>query len=113
MNKINRKMLLNEQGFSWHIRYSTDENTDDFGRWARICYYNGLYVAWINGFVVDDSRTIDIENKLCGKCNFFSVSLDFPTSSNQGGVGGKCFDNFEDSKKYVEEMFLDFKEIIK
>ena len=111
-HKINKKLLLNEKGFSWHIRYSQDDNTDDMGRWARIGYYNGLYIAYINGFVVNENKVIDVEERLCGKPNIFSVSLDFPTSSNQGGMGHKIFDNIEDSKKYAEEMFLDFKKLI-
>lgn len=111
-NKINRKLLLGEKGFSWHPRYSFDENSDECGRWARVCYYNGLYIGWINGFVVDENKKIDFENRLIGKCNIFSASLDFPTTSNQGGVGGKSFDSVEDAKKYVEEMFIDFKKII-
>ncbi len=109
-HKINKKLLLNEKGFSWHIRYSQDENTDDTGRWARIGYYNGLYISWITGLVKDEHEKLD--HRRTGKCDFFIVQLDFPVSSQQHA--GSCnFDNIEDAKKYVEEMFNDFKKIIK
>ena len=110
-NKINKKLLLNEKGFSWHTRYSSDENTDDMGRWSRIGYYNGIRIAWINGYVKQDEMPI-LENGRTGICNSFHVSPEFPTSS-QGIVGYEKFDNIEDAKKYVEEMFSDFKKLIK
>ena len=109
-HKINKKLLLNEKGFSWHIRYSDTENTDDIGRWARIGYYNGLHIAWINGYVKNDVMPF-LDHRRCGKCNSFCVSPLFPTSS-QGIVGYEKFDTIEEAKKYVEEMFNDFKKII-
>lgn len=109
-HKINKKLLLNEKGFSWHIRYSQDENTDNVGRWARIGYYNGLYIAWINGFVANETMPI-LENGRCGKCNSFTVSLGFSITSQQHS-GGQRFDNIDDAKKYVEDIFNDFKKII-
>ena len=109
-HKINKKLLLNEKGFSWHIRYSDTENTDDIGRWARIGYYNGLQIAWITGFVKQDEMPI-LDNRITGICNSFHVSPFFPTSS-QGIVGYEKFDTIEGAKKYVEEMFNDFKKLI-
>lgn len=109
-HKINKKLLLNENGFSWHIRYSQDDNTDDMGRFARIGYYNGLCIAWISGFVKQDEYP-NLDNRRVGKCNHFIVALHFPTSSEQVS-GIEKFDNIDDAKKYVEEMFTDFKKII-
>ncbi len=60
-HKLNKNLLLKEKGFTWHNRYSSSENTDDIGRWARIGYYNGIQIAWINGLVKQDKMPI-IEN---------------------------------------------------
>jgi hypothetical protein len=109
-HKINKKLLLKEKGFSWHTRYSSNEKTDDIGRWARIGYYNGLQIAWINGYVKQDEMPI-LENRRTGVCNLFSVCPFFPTSS-QGIVGFQKFNTIEEAKKYVEEIFNDFKKII-
>jgi len=109
-HKINKKLLLNEKGFSWHIRYSDTENTDDIGRWARIGYYNGLQIAWISGFVKQDEMPI-LDNRRCGKCNLFIVSLGFPITSQQHS-GTDKFETIEEAKKYVEDIFNDFKKII-
>lgn len=109
--KINKKLLLNEKGFVWHTRYSQTNETDNIGRWSRICHFNGIQIAWINGFVKQDEMPI-LDSKRTGTCNSFHVSPFFPTSS-QGIVGYEKFDTFEDAKKYVEEMFNDFKKIIK
>lgn len=111
-HKINRNLLLHKSlrnGFVWLNRYSDNGQTDDMGRWARICYYNGLMICWINGYVrVKESL---IENKKVGVCNYFTVHLLFPTSSNQGG--DTCnFTDLESAKKYTIEMFTDFKSII-
>lgn len=109
-HKINKKLLLNEKGFSWNIRYSDNEHTDDIGRWARIGYYNGLQIAWISGFVKQDEMPI-LDHRRTGICNSFHVSPFFPTSS-QGIVGYEKFDTIEEAKKYTEEMFNDFKKLI-
>lgn len=105
-HKINKKLLLNEVGFTIHIRYSSNENTDNIGRWARIVYFNGIQIAWINGFVKQDIMPI-IENGRIGVCNSFHVNLYFPTSS-QGLVGHEKFEKIEDAIKYVKDLFNDF-----
>jgi hypothetical protein len=108
--KINKKLLLKEKGFVWSTRYSDNEETDEMGRWSRICYFNGIQIAWINGFVKQDETPI-LDHRRIGIVNSFHVSPYFPTSS-QGIVGYEKFDTFEDAKKYVEELFNDFKKII-
>lgn len=109
-HKINKKLLLNEKGFSWHTRYSSNENTDDMGRWARIGYYNGFCIAWISGHISQEEYP-NLDNKRTGKYNLFIATLNFPISSQQLS-GIEKFDNIDDAKKYTEEMFLDFKELI-
>jgi len=109
---INRNLLLHKSlrnGFVWLNRYSENDTTDNIGRWARICYYNGLMICWINGYVKIDE--LPHENKRVGKPNYFIAHLLFPTSSNQGGDIGK-FTNIDDAKKYTVSMFYDFKKII-
>lgn len=108
-HKVNKMCLLESKGFSWSIRYSSDENTDDMARWARIGYFNGFNIAWISGFVSGGYEKLD--HKRIGKVDFFIVTLHFPTSAQQES-GVKSFDNLEDAKKYTEEMFLDFRNLI-
>jgi hypothetical protein len=103
--KINRKLLFNAKGFHWESRYSSNENTDDIGRWARIGYYNGFCISWINGYVSIDKKVID--RKQTGVCNLFLVHLQFPTSGNQGGEVKK-FDTIEEAKQFTVDMFKDF-----
>lgn len=110
MNKINKKLLGKEKGFVWVNRYSDNDTTDKHGRWSRICYYNGFYIAWINGNVYQEEMP-NLEVSPTGIVNHFSVSLGFPTSQNQTGGYGK-FTDFKEAKKYVEEMFNDFKKLI-
>lgn len=110
--KINKQLLLQEgksKGFVWINRYSSNENTDEMGRWARIGYYNGFMISWITGYCINKEK-IEIK-KEAGKCNLFTAHLLFPCSSNQGGNIEK-FDTIEEAKKYSEEMFNDFKKLI-
>jgi hypothetical protein len=109
-NKINKDLLLKEKGFVWHDRYSSNEFTDDMGRWARIGYYNGFIIAWVSGMNDADVKLSSNKHQIV-TCNSFYVQLFFPCSSNQGGES-KWFETIEDAKKYAEEMFLDFKSLI-
>lgn len=108
-HKINKKLLIKDKGFKWCIRYSQTNETDDMGRWARICYYNGLYIGWVSGFVYGEHDKLD--NRRTGVVDFFIVSLGFPTTSQQHG-GHEKFTTFKECEKYVKEMFLDFKKLI-
>lgn len=108
-NKIDRRLLLNEKGFAWHIRYSETDQTDKFARWARVAYFNGFCIGWINGFVKGWHDKLD--NERIGKVDFFTTSLYFPINSGQASASGKFY-SFEEAKKYTEEMFLDFRELI-
>jgi len=105
-HKINKKLLLLEKGFSIHIRYSDTLSTDEIGRWARIVYYNGIQIAWINGYVAQEEMPV-LDNRRVGLCNSFLVKPQFPTSS-EGIVGYEKFKTIEEAYKYVKEMFVDF-----
>lgn len=109
MNKIDKRLLLPFKGFKWCTRYSDNEFTDDMGRWARVCYYNGFYIGWVSGFVYGEHDKLD--NRRTGKVDFFVVSLGFPVTSQQHSGTDKLM-SFDESKKYVEEMFEDFKKLI-
>jgi hypothetical protein len=108
-HKINKKLLNGDKGFTWGIRYSSTNETDDIGRWARICYYNGLYIGWVSGFVYGENDKLD--NRRTGTVDFFVVSLGFPITSQQHS-GSEKFTSFNECEKYVEELFLDFKNFI-
>jgi hypothetical protein len=107
--KINKQCLLKANGFYIENRYSSNGNTDDMGRWARIVYYNGFCIAWINGFVRKGAERI--EPRTVGIVDFFTASMLFPCSANQGGATEK-FDNIEDAIKYSKEMFFDFRRLV-
>ena len=109
-HKINKKLLLKKSGYSVHSRYSQTQSTDDIGRWARIIYYNGIQIAWINGLVRQDTAPI-LKVGRTGICNHFHVSLSFPTSS-QGIIGFENFEDIQDAIQYVKDMFEDFKKVI-
>lgn len=105
-HKINQNRLDNIKGFNWVSRYSDTNETDDVGRWSRICFYNGLYIGYVSGYASDGE---DIRKK--GSVCSFITYLSFPTSRSYY-YDRKCFKSFKECQKYVEEMFLDFKKII-
>lgn len=105
-HKINLNMLAGFKGFNWVSRYSDTNETDNIGRWSRICYYNGLYIGWVNGYASDGNDMREV-----GTVIVFIANLSFPTSS-QNNDGYERFNSFKECQKYVEEMFLDFKKII-
>ncbi len=98
-----------DKGFVWLTRYSDTDENDKFGRWARICYYNGFMICWVSGYIVEDGKIL--MDRAQGTPNSFLASLNFPTSQNQSSATGK-FDTFEEAKKFTQEMFLDFKKLI-
>lgn len=116
---INQNCLLGcenldaRKGFRWLCRYSDTNTTDKMGRWARICYYNGFQIAWITGLNIEKVKKQDFRNERREtEVNMYSVFLYFPTSSNDGGGNGKTFKSLDEAKKYVEQIFLEFKQLI-
>ena len=93
-------------GFQWIDVYSNTNETDKFGRWQRRCLFNGLCLATISGFVKSDFEKLERER--VGTVDFIVPNLYFPTTSNQV-AGGINFNNVDEAKKYVEEMFFDFR----
>jgi hypothetical protein len=83
-------------GFIWKTRYSTDEKSDNHGRWARLCFFNGFLISWINKMNHEKSGAYYI-----AKDFFPSNGNDMPTYSEV------CFD-FEKAKEEVEKRFNKF-----
>lgn len=112
--KINKNLLLGNSrgkeriGFYWMSRYSETNESDKKGRWARICYYNGLRIANIAGYEVKNKQLI--EGKICTP-NIFFVDIFFPASSNEY-YGKEACKTEAEAKKWTEEMFEAFKKHI-
>ena len=105
------KLSINENipnGFIWVNRYSSTNDSDKMGRWARNLYFNSLRIANVGGY---DKISSHLNRKQLTP-ESFHAHLYFPCSSNQGG-DFKMVDSFDEAKKYCEEMFIDFKKHIK
>jgi len=85
--------------FEWSCRYSSTEENDKHGRWARLCYYNNKLISWIER----------IDHVSYGR--FFSVKDFFPTIMQDDPcyhIGSERDKDFEVLKKEVEERFKSF-----
>lgn len=85
-------------GFELRNRYSNDDNVDHRGRWARLLYYKGNLISWIN-------RIDHIE-----RGRFYSISDFFPTQNNDNPLYHESTKekDFEQIVKEVELRFLSF-----
>jgi hypothetical protein len=85
-------------GFELINRYSNDDNADRRGRWARLLYYKGNLISWINR--IDH---IDIGR-------FYSVSDFFPTQNNDNPLYHESTKekDFGQIVKEAELRFLSF-----
>ena len=96
-----------KKGFVWKNVYSDNEKTDEIGRWARVCYYNGFEIAWISGF---NSNFENARNASFVECDVFHVHFKFPTNTIlQEFID---IDSFDEAKKHVVKMFNKFKKAI-
>jgi hypothetical protein len=92
----------------WRERYSSTEEPDEMGRWARLCFNdNEVMIAWVSRLqfikVPEQVDTIT-----------FSARCYFPTKPNTDTpMKFKQFDSFEKSKKWVEEEWSEFVKSIK
>ena len=85
-------------GFEIRNRYSNDDNADRRGRWARLLYYKGNLISWINRIDhIDRGR-------------FYSVSDFFPTQNNDNPLHHESMKekDFEQIVKEAELRFLSF-----
>lgn len=86
--------------FEWRTRYSETDEPDKQGRWARLCYYNGLMIAWVNR-----------HESMFG--NFFYTVTDyFPSIKNDNPCFVGKYKDFNYAKSDVEERFNKFFETI-
>ena len=97
MKRFNAKAVL-YAGFEWRTRYSNDDNADHRGRWARLLFYKGLLVCWVNR----------VDHITLGR--FYSVNDYFPTSGNDNPLRHETAKDktFEQIKKEAEDRFLTF-----
>ena len=82
--------------FIWRPRYSDTELPDKNGRWSRLCFYNGLLIAWIS--------RINNGNKI-----MYTVRDFFPTTGNDMPEYSGLENDFQTAKKGVEKRFNDFR----
>lgn len=83
-------------GFCWHPRYSQNEETDKQGRWARLCFYKGLLIAWISRIEHIDYGT------------YYTVKDFFPSNGNSDPCYVGKDTDFEKAKEGVEKRFNEF-----
>ena len=84
--------------FTWINRYSDRDLPDKHGRWARLCFFNSILIAWIS--------RINNENKI-----MYYVRDFFPSSGNDMPEYSDIENNFEIAKKSVEKRFDRFAHI--
>jgi len=87
--------------YEWVSRYSINDLPDKHGRWARLCYYNGLLICWVSRFVENDTTIYKV--------------IDFFPSINSSDP--RFFDavtngDFDVIKKNLEDRFEKFLLII-
>lgn len=78
-------------------RYSSNEEYDKMGRWARIAFFRDIQIAWINRNTV-------------GKVTSYSVSCHFPTLGNDTATEHKSFDSLDGAKSFIEERWRWFRD---
>lgn len=86
--------------FEWLPRYSQTEGPDKKGRWARLCYYKGVLICWINKVEIKEGENKGVK---------YIVKDMYPSSGSDNpffvGVESTGFDK---AKKDAENRFLDF-----
>ncbi len=89
----------------WDKRYSQNEESDKYGRWARIAYAGDFKKMWntkkekIVWEIAWITKQRDIEEKLTGK---FFLRSEFPCGTKQ------VFNTEEEAQKFVEYEFKKF-----
>jgi len=85
-------------GFVWSCRYSSTDEPDKQGRWARTCHYRGYMIAWVDKIVCD------------GNIINYAVRDYFPSNGNSLPRIGSVTKNYEAAKAGVERRFREFLE---
>lgn len=62
MEPDNIKKLNLSAGFTVTARYSKTDEKDKHGRWARLVYYRGNMIAWINRIEIYDTKFYKIND---------------------------------------------------
>jgi hypothetical protein len=87
-------------GFVWSCRYSSTDEPDNQGRWARVCHYRGYLIGWVS--------RIDATGK-----RVYSRNNYFPTSGNDMPYETVVVKTLEQAKQEIERGFLEFIEQVK
>lgn len=82
--------------FEWIPRYSNTDEPDSSGRWARICIYKDLNIAWVKMVITNSGDRL------------FTINGNFPVSSNDMSGIVEHTKTFEEAQKIVEEEFEKF-----
>lgn len=84
-------------GFVWSCRYSSTDEPDKQGRWARVCHYRGYLIGWVS--------RIENKDKIIYTRNDY-----FPTSGNDMPYKSEVVKTLEEAKNGIERGFREFLE---
>jgi len=73
-------------------RYSSTDEPDEMGRWARTAVYKNIRIAWITKIVTKDKVV-------------FSVSCHFPTMQNDTANEHSVFFSLDEAKDFIKERW--------
>tara|TARA_R110000787_G_scaffold7178_8_gene24733 strand:+ start:2499 stop:2759 length:261 start_codon:yes stop_codon:yes gene_type:complete len=73
-------------------RYSSTDQFDFKGRWARVVVYKDIQIAWISKFKATGDNLFFVDNK-------------FPTMYNDSARETEAFKTLYEAKEFVEERW--------
>ena len=82
-----------ESEFVWQSRYSITDQSDKHGRWARLCFYRGFLISWINRIEHVDMGT------------FYTAKDFFPSSGHDMPIYSGKETDFAKAKEETERRF--------
>lgn len=85
----------------YNTRYSTTDEYDKLGRWARLVVFRDIRIGWINKHLTKEGKDI------------FFVNCYFPTRNTDTATEHEKFETLEESKKWIEEKWEGFRNKIK
>jgi len=87
--------MIIENKIIYYDRYSSKDEPDKHGRWARQVHFKDLRIAWITRLEYKDEIK-------------FPVTTYFPSNGNDMPTKHKICDNYDEAKKYVEALWDEF-----
>jgi hypothetical protein len=98
LNEIINK--TNKSAIEYISRYSSTDEYDDVGRWARVAYFKGIQIAWITKLEIDDKT-------------LYTVNCKFPTMPNDTACESGHFDSYEGAQIFLQEKWDFFISLVK